>query len=222
MNETNPEMAGASIVAVLLILGYLIKAYTPINKTYIPLILLAVGTPLQMYGQQSDWSSLWGWINAFVWAAGPTGIHEAAKKSGSVAKTAIFILPLAILFATGCARFGTVQTDMSFNEDGSRLREVTTETRASTLFASKAKLAELETLNTDASQRTEVGQAELITEESLSELVGIITEQVAAYFSGGTTVLAEGVASNLPAGSTVTLSKEDLDKLLNAVRNIKN
>ena len=80
MNEPiNPNAAGAAVASLLLILGYLVRAYIPaLDKKYIPLILLVIGTPLQWYAQGGE-ASLWAWIGAFIWAAGPTGIHEAAK-----------------------------------------------------------------------------------------------------------------------------------------------
>jgi hypothetical protein len=89
-----------------------------------------------------------------------------------------FIL-LALTLGSGCASFRTVQTDVS-SDGGVEERRVTTVTTATTFFASKAKLADLKTTNTDKTQSTTVGGVELQTDERLNETITAIAAGVAA------------------------------------------
>lgn len=90
-------------------------------------------------------------------------------------KTKYAIQPIAVVAAclclSGCARFSTVQTDYSYDENGWVMREVRTVTRASTFLDSKSKLTELATSQTDKTQSTKVGSLE--TESSSAALEAI-------------------------------------------------
>ena len=90
---------------------------------------------------------------------------ENMRKSGMIAV-------LAALSLTGCARFNTVQTDISTDANGI-VRTVTTRTSAGTLFDSDSALANLETSQTDKTQRTEVGS---LNQSSTSEVVGTLNK----------------------------------------------
>jgi len=66
------------------------------------------------------------------------------------------------LLIGGCARFTTVQTDVSVDQDGSS-RTITTRATAYTLFASRSALANWKASQTDKTQGASVGT---LTQES--------------------------------------------------------
>jgi hypothetical protein len=57
---------------------------------------------------------------------------------------------------TGCARFKTVQTDMSY-ENGTPIREITTKATSTTFFDSDSALASFKATQTDKTQSASVG-----------------------------------------------------------------
>ena len=72
-------------------------------------------------------------------------------------KRMIGIMAVAgVVLATGCARFNTTQTDLSY-EQGEPSREITTRATASTFFAGKSALASWKASQTDKTQGASVG-----------------------------------------------------------------
>jgi hypothetical protein len=70
-------------------------------------------------------------------------------------------LCIALLVVSGCARFSTVQKDIStINKDGSETRTITTTAKASTFFEAKSALATWKATQTDRSQGATVGGLE--------------------------------------------------------------
>lgn len=214
----------------------------------IPYLLVACGA-IVYGGWSGDWSARGMILGAYA-ALASTGLYEMTKKRGGDGRAATggaaappyqggdsqltnttmkktnqigalvkcFLILGAVVFLTGCARFQTHQWDVSIDDAGER--RVETITRANTFFASKAKLADLETFNSDASQKTSVGSAELITEERLADIVretvtGVL-EAAKIYTSGGASAVVEGVVDGASGGggsSGITISGEDLDKI---------
>lgn len=69
------------------------------------------------------------------------------------------ISPIAILLltlASGCARFSTTQTDLSY-EEGKPSRKITTRVKASTFWEAKSSLASFAASQTDKTQSAKVG-----------------------------------------------------------------
>ena len=85
-----------------------------------------------------------------------------------------------LLIGPGCATSTTVQSDQSYNDDGTPLRLVTTTTKVRALFNSNAKLAGVKISNTDKTQSTSIGQAESASQEKLSDLVQAVAQGVVA------------------------------------------
>lgn len=69
----------------------------------------------------------------------------------------ILIVFVAATMFSGCARFGTKQTDYSFSDDGKPLRKITTKAHSYTLFESKSSLATWQANQTDKTQGAKVG-----------------------------------------------------------------
>lgn len=65
---------------------------------------------------------------------------------------------LCIPLLAGCARFGTVQKDISYDSTtGNKIREITTKATGSTFFDAKSELAKWKASQTDKTQSAEVG-----------------------------------------------------------------
>lgn len=76
---------------------------------------------------------------------------------GAPIRALLPFIALAI-FATGCARFSTTQTDLSYDEKtGKPKRQIATKVTASTVFTSKSELAKFAATQTDKSQSAKVG-----------------------------------------------------------------
>ena len=69
------------------------------------------------------------------------------------------LIPLALLLTlvVGCARFQTKQTDVSYDTEGNKTREITTKATAYTLVQSRSELANWEANQDDGSQGAKVG-----------------------------------------------------------------
>lgn len=79
---------------------------------------------------------------------------------------------------TGCAYFGTTQTDLSYGADGKPQRQVVTKAKAWTLFSARSKLAQWKATQTDKSQGATVGgleQQSIDTTTNLAVLIGTAT-----------------------------------------------
>lgn len=83
------------------------------------------------------------------------------------------ILAIALL---GCARFQSVQTDLSY-EKGTPSRQITTRTSSTTFFASKSDLARYKALTTDKTQSLGIGSLNL---ESPTNNLDIVDRVVGA------------------------------------------
>lgn len=71
-------------------------------------------------------------------------------------KHALIIAVLAVL-ATGCARFSTKQIDVSYDENGNKIREIQTKAQAYTLIQSSSELANWEASQDNQAQGAKVG-----------------------------------------------------------------
>ena len=81
------------------------------------------------------------------------------KRRGTQAAAALLIA------VTGCARFSTVQSDTSYDEEGRPLRTITTRAQAWTCGTSKSTLANFKASQTDKTQSAAVGS---LSQESSS------------------------------------------------------
>lgn len=79
-NDMN-ALENAGVAGVLLVLGTVLKTVTPIDNRWIPVVLLVVGTFLQMLALNAGWADVNAWISAFLYAAAPTGLYEAARNA---------------------------------------------------------------------------------------------------------------------------------------------
>jgi hypothetical protein len=93
------------------------------------------------------------------------------------------IILLAGLLTTSCARFSTVQTDISF-EQGKPSRQITTRAAATTLLAGKSALANWKASQTDKSQGASVGsltqditQTQAIIEAMMRAALTVLTNK---------------------------------------------
>ena len=65
---------------------------------------------------------------------------------------------MIVILMTGCARFNTKQTDISYDrETGKPTREITTKAGTTTFFDAKSELAKFRASQTDKSQTASVG-----------------------------------------------------------------
>ena len=97
-------------------------------------------------------------------------------------KHILTILLLALLL-TGCARFKTTQTDVSY-EEGKPSRAITTEASAITFAASKSALAQWKATQSDKTQGASVGSLE--QESDASKLLDAVIQ--AAVKAGAASV----------------------------------
>ena len=95
-------------------------------------------------------------------------------------KKTLFILLGALAFS-GCARFGTKQTDVSYGEDGKPQRSITTKAGSYTFFDSKSQLSNWKANQTDKSQTAAVGSlSQEASSTNLSANIGAVTELLKA------------------------------------------
>lgn len=73
----------------------------------------------------------------------------------TIAKLSTLIVLVAAI--TGCARFSTKQVDVSYDDQGNTIREVTTKASAYTLIQSKSNLTDWKAEQDDGSQGASVG-----------------------------------------------------------------
>lgn len=62
-----------------------------------------------------------------------------------------------IAMLTGCARFGTIQKDYSYDPTGKLIRKISTRAASHTLFEAKSSLANWQASQTDKTQSAKVG-----------------------------------------------------------------
>lgn len=88
-------------------------------------------------------------------------------------KWAFLIIPFLIV---GCARFRTVQTDVSIiDKHGTTSRTITTKATSTTFFDSKSSLASFRASQTDKSQNASVGA---LTQDAYGTNVSKLIESV--------------------------------------------
>lgn len=90
---------------------------------------------------------------------------------------------VAISFCiVGCARFSTVQRDISYNcETGKPIREIVTKAGAYTVWASDSQLANWEAAQSNTNQGAKVGAVNQKTDVINSNVTAIVTRAVEAY-----------------------------------------
>ena len=165
MNTINIDSGDMGlVVGFVLMLGYIIKTYTPIKNELIPLITWALGGLLYQW-LSGGWTDPRQWMMALLSVAGATGLHSATKstielKGKPPTPTSLILLLLlpAGLVLTGCAHFTTTQTDIRYDENGKIATAVTTRATASTLFEAESALANFKATQTDKTQSASVGQ----------------------------------------------------------------
>lgn len=67
------------------------------------------------------------------------------------------LLAIVAVAVTGCARFSTKQTDLSYGTNGLPLRQISTKASSYTLWESKSSLANWKASQTDKTQGASVG-----------------------------------------------------------------
>ena len=87
--------------------------------------------------------------------------RKSAKATGpSLPNTPLIMLlgvSVALAFSSGCARFITRQTDISYDSKGNKIRAVTTTAKATTLLEAKSQLSNFKASQTDKTQSATVG-----------------------------------------------------------------
>jgi hypothetical protein len=86
MNSINIEAGDMGLVVTfVLLLGKIIKDYTPIKNELIPLITWALGGLLYQWLAEG-WTDPRQWMMALISVAGATGLHSATKSTVSAVK----------------------------------------------------------------------------------------------------------------------------------------
>ncbi len=106
---------------------------------------------------------------------------ERALKAKASTPIAPVILAAGLLALTGCARFTTTQTDMSY-EDGQPARQITTKATAWTFGTAKSSLAQFKATQTDKTQGASVGA--LAQESSATNAVSLFEKGIEAAVRG--------------------------------------
>lgn len=96
---------------------------------------------------------------------------DAAKTTPNPYLTLCMLATAAAFLLPGCARFSTRQTDISYNENGQKTRQITTTAKAGTLFEAKSELAQFKANQTDKTQSASVGQLSQDSQGSSSNAV---------------------------------------------------
>jgi len=109
-------------------------------------------------------------VVGFAWSVLQKLRQRAHPPSASHLLPALAMLVGSSLL-TGCARFVTIQTDISYAE-GKPIRQITTRASAHTLFESKSSLAQFQASQTDKTQSAKVGSLnQESTNQALIELL---------------------------------------------------
>lgn len=163
MNTINIDSGDMGlVVGFVLMLGYIIKTYTPIKNELIPLITWALGGLLYQW-LSGGWTDPRQWMMALLSVAGATGLHSATKSTielkakPPVPLILLLLLPAGLLL-TGCAHFTTTQTDIRYDETGKIATAVTTRASATTFCEASSALANFKATQTDKTQSASVGQ----------------------------------------------------------------
>ncbi len=127
-------------------------------------------------------------IAGFVWSM----VEDYRKAKNTPPPAALpVIVAFFLLLNTGCARFGTWQTDYSYDaETGNLIRQNTTKVKATTFFEAKSELSKFKALQTDKSQSTAVGS--LGQESSSTNLTALVEKAIEVGIRTGVGVLTSG------------------------------
>jgi len=107
MNDTINIEAGdmGLVVAFVLLVGGIIKNFTPIKNELIPLITWALGGLLYQW-LAGGWTDPRQWMMALISVAGATGLHSATRSTAAIVKPDAGKVGLFLIFAimglTGC------------------------------------------------------------------------------------------------------------------------
>lgn len=99
----------------------------------------------------------------------------------------ILATSLLVLALTGCARFGTKQTDLSYDPaTGKPLRTITTRASSYTFFSANSRLATWKAAQTDKSQGATVGGLEQsATGTNVAATLGAMADLLRALGAAG-------------------------------------
>lgn len=128
MNETINIEAGdmGIVVAFVLLVGGIIKNYTPIKNDFIPLITWALGGLLYQW-LAGGWSDPRQWMMALISVAGATGLHSATRSTVDAVKPPqslglLLLCGLLAFGATGCGIFQAKPAKVATNiSDASKI-----------------------------------------------------------------------------------------------------
>ncbi len=116
MNTINIEAGDMGLViAFVLLVGGIIKNFTPIKNELIPLITWLLGGLLYQW-LSNGWSDPRQWMMALISVAGATGLHSATRSTVDAVKPPPAALPLLVIGAllafgfTGCGSTGEKPT----------------------------------------------------------------------------------------------------------------
>jgi hypothetical protein len=109
MNTINVEAGDMGLViAFVLMLGGIIKNFTPVKNEFIPLITWALGGLLYQW-LADGWADPRQWMMALLSVAGATGLHSATRSTVEVVKPGA-VVPLlgliGLMLVTGCGTPG--------------------------------------------------------------------------------------------------------------------
>jgi hypothetical protein len=101
-------------------------------------------------------------IDLTMQIAGPglgliTLVWMVVEKKKTVAAPLPFLVIGLLVLSSGCARFQTKQTDISYDTNNVPTRTITTKVSAYTFFESESKLSQFKATQTDKSQSASVG-----------------------------------------------------------------
>lgn len=114
MNENTINVEAGDmglVIAFVLMLGGIVKNFTPINNKFIPLITWLLGGLLYQW-LAGGWNDPRQWMMALLSVAGATGLHSATRSALEKPSSIVGLL-LLVLLPVGC---GTVQKPPSVTE----------------------------------------------------------------------------------------------------------
>ncbi len=76
------------------------------------------------------------------------------------------LLTVMVGAVIGCASFVTTQKDISYDKEGNKSREISTQAKARTFFEAKSELAKFKASQTDKNQSASVGSLSQTAESS--------------------------------------------------------
>lgn len=136
----------------------LLRSWLPtLPKAWLPRVAILLGAGVDLLASSSFGQ---GTAMGAICGAAAIGLREVVHETKKQITTPLLplLLCLALLPIVGCARFGTKQTDYSYDPTtGQLIRAITTKAASYTCFESKSKLATWQASQTDKSQTAKVG-----------------------------------------------------------------